>query len=212
MSEEFTSEQIRQVLDLELGDNDSGQPTVRGYLLRLLRDVWTEQEGFDGKRPFGNSSWDYDIKVPMLKAGLINGNLDSDGYVVDIDDTAAGALILAAIATLGAPQAPADEDAPGNEPAPVMHLMTIEMGAWCGAAGPGNGRASSQWREVTCPACTAKGIAWLRTLAWDMLQVLPASRKALAFALRAGRLGVTDEQGRPLTAACGAEAIADADQ
>ena len=101
MSEEFTPDQIRQVLDLDLGDNDSGERTVRGYLLRLLHDVWTEGEGFDGKRPFGNSSWDYDIKVPMLKAGLVNGSLDEDGYVDEIDDAQADALVLAAIASLG---------------------------------------------------------------------------------------------------------------
>jgi hypothetical protein len=89
------------------------------------------------------------------------------------------------------------------EPASVMHLMTIEMGAWCGASGPASARASSQWREVTCPACTAKGMAGLRSLVWDMLADLPASDAALAFALRAGRLGVTNEQGTPLTAACG---------
>jgi hypothetical protein len=104
MSEEFTQDQIRQVLDLDLGPNDSGERTVRGYLLRLLRDVWTEGEGFDGKRPFGNSSWDYDIKVPMLKAGLVSGRLDSDGYVEQLDDAAADALILAAIAALDAPR------------------------------------------------------------------------------------------------------------
>jgi len=90
----------------------------------------------------------------------------------------------------------------GATPDPV-HLMTIEMGAWCGATGPRfNGRASSAWREVTCPECLAKRVTWLLALAWDMLQAMPASRAALAFAVRAGRLGVTDEQGRPLAMAC----------
>ncbi len=88
---------------------------------------------------------------------------------------------------------------PGPDP---VHLMTIEMGAWCGASGPGNGRASSAWREVTCTACLAKRTEWLLGLAWDMLQSMPASREALAFAVRAGRLGVTDERGRPLAMAC----------
>ena len=83
-----------------------------------------------------------------------------------------------------------------------MHLMTIEMGAWCGATGPGNGRASSQWRDVTCADCLARRVDWLLALACDMLQAMPASRAALAFAVRAGRLGVTDEQGRPLAMAC----------
>ena len=94
------------------------------------------------------------------------------------------------------------EEKQAHAGADPMHLMTIEMGAWCGATGPGNGRASSQWREVTCTACTAKGMTELRTLAWDMLATMGPSREALAFALRAGRLGVTDEQGRPLAMAC----------
>src|SRR6202451_1316974 len=103
MSEEITRDEIRQVLDLELGDNDSGEATVRGYLLKLLAKVWIEDEGFDGKRPFGNSSWDYDIKVPMLKAGIIRGKLDEDGYVDELNDEEADRLVLAAIAALDAP-------------------------------------------------------------------------------------------------------------
>lgn len=89
---------------------------------------------------------------------------------------------------------------PGH--ADPIHLMTIDMGAWCNASGPGNGRASSAWREVTCPHCLAKRTEWLLALAWDMLQAMPASREALSFAVRAGRLGVTDEQGHPLAMAC----------
>lgn len=89
-------------------------------------------------------------------------------------------------------------------PDPV-HLMTIEMGAWCGATGPGTGSASSAWREVTCTECHAKRTAWLLALVWDMLQAMPPSRAALAFAVRAGRLGVTDEHGRPLAMACTAD-------
>jgi hypothetical protein len=87
-------------------------------------------------------------------------------------------------------------------PARLMHLMTIEMGAWCGASGPGNGRASSAWREVTCTECLAKRTDWLLALVWDMLQAMPASHEALGFAVRAGRLGVRDEQDRPLAMAC----------
>ena len=106
MSEEITPQ---QVLDLQLGDNDSGEATVRGYLLRLLRAVWSEGEEFDGKRPFGNSSWDYELKIPMVKAGLISGKLDSDGYVEHLDDEAADALVLAAIKALDAPREAGDE-------------------------------------------------------------------------------------------------------
>lgn len=97
-----------------------------------------------------------------------------------------------------------------QEPRPAteaMHLMTLDMGAWCGATqdGPGIFRASSQWHDVTCPACTAKRTEWLLALVWDMLDGMGPSREALSFAVRAGRLGVTDEQGRPLAMACAPE-------
>ncbi len=96
-------------------------------------------------------------------------------------------------------------DSPDGQPDPV-HLMTIEMGAWCGATGPRfNGRASSAWREVTCADCHARRTAWFVALVWDMLQAMPPSHAALAFAVRAGRLGVTDEHGRPLATACASD-------
>ena len=100
---EITAADTSRLLALELGENDSGEPTVRAYLLRLLTDVWREEEGFDGKRPFGNSSWHYDLYVPMVKAGIITGKLDEDGCVEDCDDDRADELILAAIASLGQP-------------------------------------------------------------------------------------------------------------
>jgi len=96
----------QQLLELPLGENDSGESTIRGYLIRLLADVWTEQEGFDGKRPFGNSSWAYDLYVPLIRAGVVEGTFDGDG---DLDDFSresqqkADALILEAIKSLGAP-------------------------------------------------------------------------------------------------------------
>ncbi len=91
----------RQVLDLPLPDNDSGATTVRGYLVALLAELWREEAGFSGKRPFGNSSWQYDIYAPMVKAGMVEGRLDEDGFVESADVKAADVLILQAIATLG---------------------------------------------------------------------------------------------------------------
>lgn len=93
----------QQVLDLALPENDSGASTVRGYLVALLAELWREEEGFSGKRPFGNSSWQYDIYVPMVTAGMISGRLDEHGYAEELDDRAADALILAAIKALGEP-------------------------------------------------------------------------------------------------------------
>lgn len=46
------------ILDILMGENDAGALTVRDYLKALLRRLWLEQEGFSGKRPFGNSGWE----------------------------------------------------------------------------------------------------------------------------------------------------------
>lgn len=91
------------VLDLELHpDNDSGQPTIRGYLLALLRGVWSEGEGFSGKRPFGNSSWEYDLYDAIVRAGYVKGTFDSYGNVEEFDKAGARELIDQAIDALAA--------------------------------------------------------------------------------------------------------------
>lgn len=91
----------QQVLDLELPPNDSGATTVRGYLLALLRELWREEEMFSGKRPFGNSGWQYDVYAPMARAGMVPGKFDADGYLGEFDYVPADRLILAAIEALG---------------------------------------------------------------------------------------------------------------
>lgn len=91
----------RRVLDLRLPDNDAMADTVGGYLIELLATLWREEQSFSGKRPFGNSGWQYDLYVPLVKAGLISGELDEDGYPVEVDYKAGDRLIQAAIGELG---------------------------------------------------------------------------------------------------------------
>jgi hypothetical protein len=89
-------------LDVEMGGNDAGAVTVGEYLARLLSEVWREGEGFDGKRPFGNSGWEYEVYGALAKAGLIRGDFDEDGYFEDLasDQVAvADEMILDAIYT-----------------------------------------------------------------------------------------------------------------
>jgi hypothetical protein len=112
MTEATQAPTPQQVLDLPLPQNDSGAGSVRGYLVALLTEVWTEGEGFSGKRPFGNSGWQSDFYVPMIRAGIIAGEIDEDGYLDSLTSEAedqADALILAAIKALGEPAGPATE-------------------------------------------------------------------------------------------------------
>jgi hypothetical protein len=95
-----TPEKIRQVLALDITGNDAGAATVREYLLRLLSDVWREEESFDGKRPFGNSGWKEEIYRPLIAAGLMTGLLGKNGFIWELDEDTADELILACIAAL----------------------------------------------------------------------------------------------------------------
>lgn len=65
------------ILDLPMGDNDANAATVRGYLKALLTKLWEEDEGFSGKRPFGNSGWSRELYFPLVKAGRVKGEIDT---------------------------------------------------------------------------------------------------------------------------------------
>lgn len=88
------------VLDVKMHMNDANAETVRDYLKALLLKLWKEDEGFSGKRPFGNSGWQYEVHYALAKADLIKCEFDEDGDLVDYDQDHADKLILEAIKTL----------------------------------------------------------------------------------------------------------------
>lgn len=72
-----------EVLNCPMQDNDAGAATIRQYLVKLLFDVWDQQEEFNGKRPFGNSGWWGDLYIALLTNTDIGdgSELDEDGYL-----------------------------------------------------------------------------------------------------------------------------------
>lgn len=90
------------VLNCPLDANDADASTVREYLSRLLAKVWTQADDFSGKRPFGNSDWQYEVYDALVDAGLMYGTRDEDGFLDDYDASEGRTLILAAIEALGA--------------------------------------------------------------------------------------------------------------
>ena len=58
------------------------------HLQELLLKLWQEGEGFSGKRPFGNSGWEYDLLYPLVAMGEIPGKLDDDGCLESINGEA----------------------------------------------------------------------------------------------------------------------------
>lgn len=90
----------QQILALPMGDNDAGATTIGQYLIRLSQQCWLEEDGFSGKRPFGNSGWSHDIDKALIRANAVHGRLDGDGYIDDIDSQAAVDIIKEAYSLL----------------------------------------------------------------------------------------------------------------
>jgi hypothetical protein len=92
-----------EILALPMQSNDADAATIRDYLVKLLTLVWAHGEGFNGKRPFGNSSWDCELYEALGRGGAINVVFDGDGFLEDWDDVLGDKLIADAIRALGTP-------------------------------------------------------------------------------------------------------------
>lgn len=87
--------ELNEILALKTKRRDLNiEITLRQYFYDLMSALWCEQDGFDGKRPFGNSGWDYDIYVTLIRHGVIAGSLDEDGYVQKMDEAEASDFVL----------------------------------------------------------------------------------------------------------------------
>jgi hypothetical protein len=89
--------EAKAVLDLPMPPNDAKAQTIRGYMKTLLCKMIKEGEGFNGKRPFGNSSWKFDLYTALINGGAVAGTLDSDGYVLEVDSDEADDVLLKAV-------------------------------------------------------------------------------------------------------------------
>ena len=86
-----------RLIDVAMGENDVDAKTVGEFLKMLLLRLWEEAECFSGKRPFGNSDWQYQVYASLIKAGYEVGRLDEDGYVEAVDYAKADKLVAEAI-------------------------------------------------------------------------------------------------------------------
>ncbi len=88
---------MKEILDLEVETDDYPCEDIRGYLQGLLVTLFEEGESFSGKRPFGNGGWEWDLYQPLVKAGLVEGKLDVNGILEEVDERAARDKIFSAI-------------------------------------------------------------------------------------------------------------------
>ena len=89
-----------KLIDIPMAENDAEAKTIGEYLKKLFCELWGEGEGFSAKRPFGNSGWQYDIYAALIKAGVVDGELDEYGCVYDVDYGQADDMILKTIEDL----------------------------------------------------------------------------------------------------------------
>lgn len=89
-----TDKGLLAALEIRFNSDAGDNLTVRDYLRTLLETLWSQGEGFSGKRPFGNSGWEYDLYTPLVRGGFIAGTLDNHGYIDDIDKHGAEAYVL----------------------------------------------------------------------------------------------------------------------
>lgn len=100
MSTNIVTVPPEQVLDLELPPNQVDATTIREYLKALLATVWEQGAQFNGRRPWGLSSWRAPIEEALIVAKLVDGQLDADGYVDRVNDREVNSLIRTAIEAL----------------------------------------------------------------------------------------------------------------
>lgn len=76
----------KEILKLKFYSKDLDREiTIKDFFKKLLIKLLQEQEMFSSKRPFGNSDWDADLIVCLIKNNIIDGKLDEDDYIEDYD-------------------------------------------------------------------------------------------------------------------------------
>jgi hypothetical protein len=84
----YTSEVLKQAGYLLFHSDDlQREVTILEWMKELLIQLMIKEEGFSGKRPFGNSGWKSDPEAALIKAGILKGKLDDDGYIVECEDS-----------------------------------------------------------------------------------------------------------------------------
>ena len=82
-------------------DEDSGATSFKSYFKILLKSLWRQGEGFSGKRPFGNSDWQWNIYKYLVESGAVEGGFDDDGYLDWFKQETADRVIIKLIESFG---------------------------------------------------------------------------------------------------------------
>lgn len=74
-----TKPDYQKILNIKFKSNDLDRTlTIREFFIELLTELWEQEEGFSGKRPFGNGGWKRDVEKALIKAGVIENEDTKD--------------------------------------------------------------------------------------------------------------------------------------
>ncbi len=87
---------LSQIKDIEFqsAQLDDSQLTIGDFLVEMLACLWVEKAEFSSKRVFGSSDWEYDLYEALVENGVIKGELDEDGDLINFDQVLADKIIL----------------------------------------------------------------------------------------------------------------------
>jgi hypothetical protein len=94
MANTIDQKTIDRALNAPMGE---GELTVRRYLCLAVTNLWRDGENFSGKRPVDNSDWQWRIYGALVKAEVIEGSFDEDGYLDQVDTAHGDKVMHAAI-------------------------------------------------------------------------------------------------------------------
>lgn len=66
---------------------------IGAFLHKLLITLWVEGEGFSGKRPFGDSNWDFVLYKTLVNFEVVDGSIDEYGNLESFNEEAADQII-----------------------------------------------------------------------------------------------------------------------
>lgn len=75
-----------KILQAKMVECELEDATIGEYLVNMLVSLWEEGETFSGKRPLGDSGWQYRVRESIRQSGLVApecGESDIDELVID---------------------------------------------------------------------------------------------------------------------------------
>lgn len=91
-------EKMNKILNMEFFSKDfGGKITLKKYFVAMIEIFWNDPKDFNGKRPFGYSCRQDDLHQALIKNKFVEGKIDEEGCIDELDFKEAGKVIAEAL-------------------------------------------------------------------------------------------------------------------